>query len=265
MARLLRQGDTGEDVKMLQAVLNYHHVAPTDEILAVDGGFGPKTNQRVKSFQTQNQLSPDGIVGPNTGNMLMTICQFSVEYVATRDPTEVAITGGPSDTTTVTKEYELTNGLEVALNPWVKPPAMPKYVLEFEASWVVKNPNLPGQIALSIGGEIGRMLVTRSPDAPYTYSGAGKVTGKFTKDFTLGPIKLDSGIQLGFEVEHDVNSPKVHPSLQLSLVSGISFAVVQGRFHLFTQGQLGAVLKWDSGTVRPSAQWDGTAGFKLTF
>lgn len=265
MAPILREGDTGEAIKILQAVLNYHRVAPTDEILTVDGHFGPKTTARVKSFQTQNQLTADGIVGPKTGGMLMTICQFSAGYVATLNQTDEDIEIGSDNGVPVPTSYELKNGLKLTLNPWVPPPAKLQYQLEFEASWVIKNPGLPAPFVLSVGTEIGRMLITQSPDAPYIYSGSGQVVGKFEKDFTLGPIQLDASIQAGFEAENEVGSPEVQISTQLSLASGISFAVVRNRFYLFTQGQLGAVVKWFPGTVQPSAQWDGTAGFKLTF
>ena len=37
----------------------------------LDGVFGNKTNQAVRSFQTNNGLASDGIVGPLTWNRLM--------------------------------------------------------------------------------------------------------------------------------------------------------------------------------------------------
>jgi len=39
--------------------------------LAVDGAFGPATNGAVMDFQTQNGLTVDGIVGPNTWKKLI--------------------------------------------------------------------------------------------------------------------------------------------------------------------------------------------------
>lgn len=54
---VLRRGDRGGDVKMLQQALG---VAP------VDGDFGPKTEEAVKSFQTKRGLVSDGIAGPVT-------------------------------------------------------------------------------------------------------------------------------------------------------------------------------------------------------
>jgi peptidoglycan hydrolase-like protein with peptidoglycan-binding domain len=52
----LRKGSTGNDVKKLQAALH----------LLTDGQFGRITEATVKSFQTEHQLTADGICGPQT-------------------------------------------------------------------------------------------------------------------------------------------------------------------------------------------------------
>jgi peptidoglycan hydrolase-like protein with peptidoglycan-binding domain len=52
----LRQGSKGEDVKLLQTKIG------VDD----DGIFGPQTKKAVQKFQTDNKLSPDGVVGKNT-------------------------------------------------------------------------------------------------------------------------------------------------------------------------------------------------------
>lgn len=36
----------------------------------IDGKFGPKTKKAVEEFQTTNNLSVDGVVGPQTWNLL---------------------------------------------------------------------------------------------------------------------------------------------------------------------------------------------------
>ena len=55
-ARLLRQGDRGEDVKALQKKLG----------VTADGIFGPDTAKAVKALQKKHGLTVDGIVGPKT-------------------------------------------------------------------------------------------------------------------------------------------------------------------------------------------------------
>jgi peptidoglycan hydrolase-like protein with peptidoglycan-binding domain len=264
MARMLAEGATGDDVQMLQAVLNYHRL-PNDEVLSVDGIFGPRTAERVRAFQALNQLDVDGIVGPNTGGALMTICQFSAEYVATREQGEAIGDTPTADDTQITREYELKNGVAVTLNPWEKPPAKLQYTLDFEGAFVIKNPRLPAKLFIGVGAELGRTIGELSPEHPYRYSGAGRVLAKFEKDYTLGPIKLDSSLQLQIEAENEFDSPKVKTKSQLSLGSGISFEIVKERFFLFTEGEVGAVVQWGPGKVQPSMQWEGIGGLKLKF
>jgi len=62
---LLRRGDRGEDVKLLQRALRS---AGYD--LAIDGVFGRITLECVKSFQATHDLERDGIVGPLTWGKL---------------------------------------------------------------------------------------------------------------------------------------------------------------------------------------------------
>ncbi len=71
MSRLLSIGSSGQDVRAVQDVLNYH--VRRGEPLRVDGTFGPKTNARVREFQSSNNLKPDGIVGPNTERLLFQV------------------------------------------------------------------------------------------------------------------------------------------------------------------------------------------------
>lgn len=68
MARVLRIGDQGPDVRAVQDALNFQirRLAP----LEVDGKFGPKTQARVIEFQRSNSLAPDGAVGHNTAAKL---------------------------------------------------------------------------------------------------------------------------------------------------------------------------------------------------
>jgi hypothetical protein len=57
---VLKMGDSGEDVKRLQAALK----------IAMDGDFGPATKAAVVAFQKKQGLYPDGVVGRNTWTRL---------------------------------------------------------------------------------------------------------------------------------------------------------------------------------------------------
>jgi peptidoglycan hydrolase-like protein with peptidoglycan-binding domain len=64
-------GSQGQQVMIVQDSMNRLQNVPSGAAFAslpltVDGQFGPKTHTRVKEFQGQNNLTPDGIVGPMT-------------------------------------------------------------------------------------------------------------------------------------------------------------------------------------------------------
>jgi hypothetical protein len=58
--RILRMGDSGDDVKALQHALK----------ITEDGDFGPATRAAVMAFQQANGLLADGVVGPLTRQKL---------------------------------------------------------------------------------------------------------------------------------------------------------------------------------------------------
>ena len=60
MRNLLKRGDKGEDVKLLQKALG----------VKVDGNFGPTTELSVKNFQGSHGLAIDGLVGPTTQRLI---------------------------------------------------------------------------------------------------------------------------------------------------------------------------------------------------
>jgi peptidoglycan hydrolase-like protein with peptidoglycan-binding domain len=63
---LVRQGDRDHPVRTLQ-----HLLSARDHALAVDGIFGPRTDDAVRAFQGQKGLAVDGIVGPRTWSALI--------------------------------------------------------------------------------------------------------------------------------------------------------------------------------------------------
>jgi peptidoglycan hydrolase-like protein with peptidoglycan-binding domain len=62
---ILRKGSTGSLVSSLQTLLNTFGAG-----LAVDGEFGSLTDGAVRSFQSANGLTVDGVVGPSTAGKL---------------------------------------------------------------------------------------------------------------------------------------------------------------------------------------------------
>ena len=60
-------GSTGPDVRRLQVLFVMRKEMDFSDI---DGDFGPKTQELVKSFQQGSNLAPDGVVGPLTWNAL---------------------------------------------------------------------------------------------------------------------------------------------------------------------------------------------------
>ena len=67
--RILKQGDTGGDVRSLQRLLH-----GTTKPLAVDGVFGPATVAAVRQFQSMTaHLAVDGVVGSGTWTSLVAV------------------------------------------------------------------------------------------------------------------------------------------------------------------------------------------------
>lgn len=64
--RTLRQGMQGDDVMEVQSLLKRMGY----EISAVDGAFGPETQNAIIAFQRRFGLTPDGVIGPQTWAVL---------------------------------------------------------------------------------------------------------------------------------------------------------------------------------------------------
>src|SRR5690606_35878279 len=59
---MIRYGDKGDDVRAVQEALTFLGYSPG----AIDGIFGPLTNEAVRRFQADQRIAVDGIVGPET-------------------------------------------------------------------------------------------------------------------------------------------------------------------------------------------------------
>lgn len=65
--RQLQKGDEGDDVYLLQRLLRAEgYKMENGKLLGLSGKFGPQTKLCVQAFQRNNDLDPDGIVGPLT-------------------------------------------------------------------------------------------------------------------------------------------------------------------------------------------------------
>jgi hypothetical protein len=78
LASLLRVGSISKDVRLLQARLGQWGAVG----LAVDGEFGPLTEQAVRTFQAGHGLEVDGVVGPETWTALWAPATRASENVA---------------------------------------------------------------------------------------------------------------------------------------------------------------------------------------
>ena len=88
--RVLRNGDTGEDVRALQMALV--ELGFDCGKWGADGDFGDGTEMAVQAFQSTHGLEPDGVVGPKTAaalNAAIGALQHPVER-----PRKVTIVGG---------------------------------------------------------------------------------------------------------------------------------------------------------------------------
>jgi peptidoglycan hydrolase-like protein with peptidoglycan-binding domain len=76
-------GAEGASVRQIQESLNGAGAAPR---LAVDGRFGPRTDSAVRTFQSDQGLTDDGLVGPRTWAALCTQSQRGLHSAQQRSP-----------------------------------------------------------------------------------------------------------------------------------------------------------------------------------
>ncbi|MCP3026403.1 C40 family peptidase [Halobacillus sp. A5] len=72
---IISSGDQGDQVESVQSELETHGYYTA----AIDGIFGPLTEDAVKSFQSDEGLAVDGIVGPETESVLASSPEESTE------------------------------------------------------------------------------------------------------------------------------------------------------------------------------------------
>ena len=105
----LRSGSVGDAVKNLQSRLRNLGYYSAE----IDGQFGASTLEAVLLFQTQNGIQTDGIVGPETSELLFSAAARPMTATATPAPTaEPTVTPRPASR----KPYEREDGLPLVVN-----------------------------------------------------------------------------------------------------------------------------------------------------
>jgi hypothetical protein len=200
MSRKLSFGMRGDDVAAVQRLLNYHLPRPNHTPLDVDGKFGNETLKRVKEFQRLNRNYPmqmpirtgdgvvkkplaiDGIVGPNTGRVLLderTVTMWpSTKFTPQRSeggratdrtnpalrltsagdppaPTPTPPSPPPKTITFIT----LQAGSQAQANPW----AIQPFVLTGQFTALARNAGKP-DLLLTAGGQFSKNLGTVNGD-----------------------------------------------------------------------------------------------------
>jgi peptidoglycan hydrolase-like protein with peptidoglycan-binding domain len=90
----IQMGATGNNVKTVQTQLNKLGYSCGQ----VDGVFGTKTYNAVKSFQKANKLSVDGIVGPSTWNKLFSSTAVKASQTSSSSKSSSSSSSGSSKT-----------------------------------------------------------------------------------------------------------------------------------------------------------------------
>ena len=68
--KTLKKGAVGEEVRLLQTMLNFHGAE-----ISADSSFGPATEKALIGFQKKRGISADGSAGPQTWNELMKLSE----------------------------------------------------------------------------------------------------------------------------------------------------------------------------------------------
>lgn len=194
MPRTLSFGMQGNDVAAVQRLLNYHLSPPKYSPLAVDGIFGEQTRNRVVEFQRVNQYYPvripvktgggvvkkplaiDGVVGPNTGYVLLDVRSVSLSPDTAFTP-RVNVGTGKNSLFKLTSEGDppppnltppaqqtikfvtLQAGSQVQLQPWAVSP----FVLTGQFTLLARNQGKP-DFMLTAGGQFSENLGTINGD-----------------------------------------------------------------------------------------------------
>lgn len=180
--KVLRKGDRGDDVKVLQQALK-----DKGYDVAVDGIFGSGTEKALRSFQRAHSLFPDAIAGPKTWAMLLKAGSNELKILNGHINTHITrslnravryiaihYTAGSSSA---------AGAAMATRNVFISRRASADFVVD-DAEVVQINPDLRNYYCWSVG------------DAKNSYSGGGRLYGKATNKNTIS-IEICSNLKCG--------------------------------------------------------------------
>ena len=182
----LRPGSTGQYVMNLQTVLN--QVSPATTPLVVDGHFGSGTKSVVAAFQSTSGLTPDGVVGVLTKQLLVA---WENQHQGTTPVSPIKPVPMPSPSgqtscssrpiTSFATGHQITT-IGVPLFEFTSPQSNQVYKVgsTMVITWINCNPTNTRNISLTLQEPNGRTLSIASavPLATQSYS--------FTVPYSLG-------------------------------------------------------------------------------
>ena len=299
MSKPVSYGMKGPEVEAVQRLLNYHLPAPQFVPLDPDGKFGNLTRARVIEFQRRNRLYPttmpiqeadgvvrkplviDGVVGPNTGRVLLDVRVVSQHPTTQFVPNPEAVPAGgvrssavrqrglsvgdgpapaPPTPPKVIRFVTLQAGSQAAVNPWVVSPV----VISGQFTWLARNQGQP-DFLLTAGGQFSANLGDKNG------AWTGQVFGQMglgNLNLQLGPVDfLNPFVQTMLQQNQDQPASvglaignQVNVSLIKTTVSGIE----QDRFAVFVNLQEAVSVSLSNGHCSaPSSQ--GLLGLGWTF
>lgn len=274
MGRLIRQGNTGADVRAVQDVLNFHvrRIAP----LAVDGNFGPLTHAKAVAFQKSNQLKPDGIVGPATMGKLFEEESLPVNFALAPRPANGGSRFGIQPPRLIPP---LT--LPPLVTPFFLPPDSSVRVPALTpagqtTTFVLTSPvrNDPVDPATASFVEIMRLLDALPQSFPFRGTIIGAVPRPVTK---VGPLELDPvapmsfGFQWGVKPVFDFKSfgPPVEFAVGASANARYVLKLIDKpgagvpQLGLFVQGDFRGTVDWTTQAAQSRPQADFKGSFVL--
>ena len=276
MPRDLCQGIRGDDVRELQALLNYHLPAPPSP-LVTDGIFGSQTDARVREFQKRNLIQIDGIVGPQTRSVLYATITIKIyTTVALREGRSsfVARAGGlrsgvllasagstlpiadvPSaqPAQPATPSFHLDNiqvqaGGQRTFSPWLGPssPGFNSLVLTAQATFlrVGDGPHLE----LTPGAQVA------ANGAPSDSKYNAQVFFQVTAADLIAPGRFHLFSPFAQATFQSNFAPFGAPTAGLTVGNTLQFDIIKDRWMFFVQGALAANIDLKTGAASVSPQ-----------